>query len=126
MADASLAGTWVESFYDSELEITVEELNAETAAANVDVSKYAATLKGTYKQGAGSISGVLLNTRKTAQGVWREGDNEGLFQFDVVEGGLVFCGPFFHNGEYMGTWCVMFVNLSVRQFVNTALRTPEF
>lgn len=104
-----MAGTWVESFYDSELKITVEELmtgESSGAAANVDASKYAATLKGTYKNGAGSINGVLLNTRKTAQGVWREGDNEGLFQFDVVEDGLVFCGPFFHNGEHMGTWCV--------------------
>ncbi len=98
-----LTGTWIESFWNSELTISVQEFTTDTAA---DRSKYAATISGKYKNGAGSIDGLLLVTRKSAQGVWREDGNEGLFQFDVVEDGLVFCGPYYHQGKHMGTWCV--------------------
>ena len=101
--DTGLEGTWIESFYNSDLVIAVSDID-ESTAGNIDTTKYVASVSGTYKSGQGTIKGLLLHTRKTAHGIWREGDNEGLFQFDVVEDGLVFCGPFFHNGAYMGTW----------------------
>ena len=115
--DTGLAGTWIESFYNSKMTVQVTDFepnpspdssnpsaNASTSTSSVDRSKYSGSIRGTYKDGAGTIEGLVLHTRKSAHGVWREGENEGLFQFDILEDGLIFCGPFFHDGTYMGTW----------------------
>lgn len=113
LTNDGLAGTWIESFYHSELVITVTEFGNEPATlpngSAIDRAKFAASISGSYKNGEGSIRGLLSITRKSAQGIWQEGENEGLFQFDVVEDGLVFCGPYFHQGNHMGTWFVYFL-----------------